>query len=374
MSTAYATYAAELSAAWARFTAPREPDAPTVVSLFAGAGGSSLGYGMAGFRELAAVEWDEHAAYCLRRNFAHVRVLHGDVHKVEPGMVDLAPGELDVLDGSPPCQGFSTSGKRQIDDPRNSLFTQFVRLLRAWLPRAFVMENVVGMIKGKMRTLFAEILAELRSCGYEVRVAVLNAAYYRVPQARERVVFVGIRSDLGVTPGHPPPVSGPLTLRAGLAGLRDPGLIERPKGSAAKIAPHVAPGRYGKHALLAAGRKGSFFNLHRTCWDVPCATVGKTFGAGITRTATWARASCAWCSPGRWSTTGANRPTSRSTSVSATASRRCSCAPWPPTCARCCRRADDPSTRHPAVTARTGGAGASLAGHARARTGPVPGA
>lgn len=278
----FATYEAEVAAAWQAHLAPREPDAPTVVSLFAGAGGSSLGYSMAGFRELAAVEWDEHAAAMLARNFPGVRVLHGDIAKVDPRSLGLSPGDLDVLDGSPPCQGFSTSGRRQIDDPRNSLFREYVRLLRWLQPRALVMENVSGMVRGQMQAVFAEIHAELRSCGYRVTAALLDASYYRVPQRRLRVVFIGIREDLGVEPGHPMPMSAPLTLRAGLRGLSSPGIVVYPSGSAAKLAPHIRPGKYGKHALKAVGKAPSFFNLHRTRWDQPCATIFKTFGAGIT--------------------------------------------------------------------------------------------
>src|SRR3990167_8578328 len=159
-----------LEAAWQDHLKPKESDAPTVVSLFAGCGGSSLGYSMAGFRELLAVEWDANAAECLRANFPDVEVYHGDVTKLEGEealyLTGLVPGQLDVLDGSPPCQGFSTAGRRQTDDPRNGLFREYVRLLGVFKPRAFVMENVSGMVKGKMRLLFVEILEELKKAGY----------------------------------------------------------------------------------------------------------------------------------------------------------------------------------------------------------------
>ena len=155
-------YLKSLEAAWAAHLEPRDKGAPTVISTFAGCGGSSLGYSMAGFRELLAVEWDDNAVETFRLNFPEVPVYHGDIGALSVEqvleMTGLKPGELDVFDGSPPCQGFSTAGKRQMDDPRNSLFKEFVRLLKGLQPRAFVMENVSGMVKGLMKLIFAEAL------------------------------------------------------------------------------------------------------------------------------------------------------------------------------------------------------------------------
>ena len=127
-------YPAHLEACWQEHLAPRAADAPTVVSLFAGCGGSSLGYSMAGFRELLAVEWDEHAVETFKANFPDVPVWQGDIAELSIEeclrLTGLQPGELDVLDGSPPCQGFSTAGRRKMDDGRNQLFQEYVRLLR----------------------------------------------------------------------------------------------------------------------------------------------------------------------------------------------------------------------------------------------------
>lgn len=194
----------------------------TVVSTFAGCGGSSLGYKMAGGKVLLACEWDKNAVETYQLNNPETDVFYGDVAMLSVDDVlrrtGIAIGSLDVFDGSPPCQGFSTAGKRQIDDPRNNLFREYVRLLRGLQPRAFVMENVSGMVKGHMRTLFAEILRELKSCGYKVRARLLNAAWYGVPQSRERVIFIGAREDLGVDPDHPMPnVARATTVREALA-------------------------------------------------------------------------------------------------------------------------------------------------------------
>lgn len=200
-------YIRELEDLWAAAHAPRLPDAPTVISTFAGAGGSSLGYAAAGFRELMVVEWNAAAAESFRANFPGIPVHHGDIAKLEVDELlantGLIPGQLDVFDGSPPCQGFSTAGTRQLDDPRNQLFRDFVRLLRGLKPKAFVMENVSGLVKSKMRPLFVEILAELKASGYQVRAAVLNAADFGVPQQRLRTIFIGARDDLGLTPTFP---------------------------------------------------------------------------------------------------------------------------------------------------------------------------
>lgn len=214
-----------LDKAWQLHLAPRLSNAPTVISTFAGAGGSSLGYSMAGYRELLAVEWDNNAVETFKLNFPDVPVYHGDIAKLTVdevlSLTGLKPGELDVFDGSPPCQGFSTSGKRVLDDPRNSLFREYVRLLRGLQPRAFVMENVSGMVKGKMKLVFAEILRELKASGYRVSARLMNAMYFNVPQSRERMIFIGIRDDLGIEPTHPKAQRKPFTFREAVYGLSE---------------------------------------------------------------------------------------------------------------------------------------------------------
>lgn len=171
-----------------------------VVSTFAGCGGSSLGYRNAGGKVLAAIEWDDNAVATYRLNHQGTPVLHRDIATVTIeellGLTGLQIGELDILDGSPPCTGFSTAGKRQFDDPRNSLFKEFVRLLQGLQPKVFVMENVSGMVKGNMKHIFAIIMRELKASGYQVRCQLMNAMYFGVPQSRERVIFIGVRNDL----------------------------------------------------------------------------------------------------------------------------------------------------------------------------------
>lgn len=210
-------YVAILEEAWYQHLAPRQNDAPTVISTFAGCGGSSLGYSMAGFRELLAVEWDQNAVDTFRLNFPEVPVYHGDIAKLSVQEVfeltGLKEGELDVFDGSPPCQGFSTAGKREMSDSRNQLFREYVRLLRGLKPKVFVMENVSGMVKGKMKLIFAEILRELKASGYKVKAVLMNAMYFNVPQSRQRMIFIGVRDDLRIEPSHPKAMANVISLR-----------------------------------------------------------------------------------------------------------------------------------------------------------------
>lgn len=155
-----------LDEGWKKHLLPRADNAPTVISTFAGCGGSSLGYSMAGYRELLAVEWESNAAKTFAYNFPEIPLYHGDICQLSTDEIlkqtGLKDGELDVFDGSPPCQGFSTAGKRDFDDSRNQLFVEYVRLLNGLMPKVFVMENVSGMVKGKMKLIFVEILKKLK--------------------------------------------------------------------------------------------------------------------------------------------------------------------------------------------------------------------
>lgn len=196
---------------------------PTVVSTFAGCGGSSLGYKMAGFKCLLAVEWDKNAAATYQKNFPTTQLFVGDIAKLSNEealrLAGVKQGELDVFDGSPPCQGFSTAGKRQLDDERNQLFREYVRLLRAFKPRAMVMENVVGMVAGKMRAIFKEICEELDDAGYKAQAKTLVASQHGAPQKRPRVVIIGVRKDFNVAPSHPPPRTMPISTEVACSGL-----------------------------------------------------------------------------------------------------------------------------------------------------------
>jgi DNA (cytosine-5)-methyltransferase 1 len=273
-----AAYSARLASAWADHLAEPKPDAPTVVSLFAGCGGSSLGYSMVGFRELLAAEWEGNAVEVFRRNFPEVQVYPGDIGKLRPSILGIPAGTLDVLDGSPPCQGFSTSGRRNLDDPRNDLFREFVRLLDAWQPRVFVMENVSGMVRGDMRAIFATALDALRAAGpgYRVAVRLVDASRLGVPQARQRLIFIGTRNGLGVAPRHPKPHRYVPTVRDAWYDLDSPGEYPPLSRKFAVLAPLIPPGRNGNEALRRAGRASGFWDKWRLRWDRPANTITKT--------------------------------------------------------------------------------------------------
>lgn len=271
--------------------AQRAERRPTVISTFAGGGGSSRGYHDAGFDERLVVEWDANACDTLRANFPNVPVYQGDIAAltVEEALrlARLAPGELDIFDGSPPCQGFSMSGTRDLGDDRNQLFREYVRLLAGLRPRAFVMENVPGMIRGKMRVVFREILGTLKGAGYRVTARVLNAASFGTPQLRERVIFIGAREDLGIDPTHPEPtVRTCPTIRKALEGVT-PDDGEAPpiklEGIALGCWVRLRPGQ----VFSKVHPRGFWFNLLKADPEKPSGTITKTakakgWGGGIT--------------------------------------------------------------------------------------------
>lgn len=277
-----AKYKEILDDAWARHLAPRDANAPTLVSTFAGCGGSSLGYSIAGFRELLAVEWDDNAVETFHLNFPEVDVFAGDIAalSVDEALqrIGLAPGELDILDGSPPCQGFSTAGKRALDDERNQLFREFGRLLSGLRPKVFVMENVSGMVKGKMKLLFVEILKDLKARGYRVSARLMNAMWYHVPQSRQRLIFIGVREDLGIDPSHPSPEARQIKAGDALVGC-EPRTFARPLARIGKQIWHTArPGQYGNNLDWAGPNK--FFNSLKVDPEKPSPTIPKNYPGG----------------------------------------------------------------------------------------------
>jgi DNA (cytosine-5)-methyltransferase 1 len=172
---------------------------PTVISTFAGCGGSSLGYKMAGFKELLAIEWESNAVETFKLNFVNVPVWQRDISTVTAKEIfeftGLKKGELDVFDGSPPCQGFSAAkGKRNVNDDRNDLSYEYIRLINELQPKVFVMENVAGMVRGKMKGKFIQIMKALKETGYDVKCTLMNSKYYEVPQMRERLIWIGVKN------------------------------------------------------------------------------------------------------------------------------------------------------------------------------------
>lgn len=172
----------------------------SVVDLFSGAGGLSEGFRQAGFFVLAGSDNDPDALATYAANFPEAQTFLGDIRTPAlKGRIRAAARQATVLVGGPPCQAFSQvrNHSRVIDDPRNSLYREFVETLRAALPLAFVMENVTGIDQMGVRE---QIVADLTIEGeYEVRAQVVDAADFGVPQTRKRLLFVGVRRGMGMS-------------------------------------------------------------------------------------------------------------------------------------------------------------------------------
>jgi DNA (cytosine-5)-methyltransferase 1 len=168
-------------------------DPATFVDLFAGVGGLTLGLERAGFRSLLAVDHWNDAVRTYLRNFSdHAAVVAGVESLSARRLAKLLPERPQWIVGGPPCQGYSTVGKRNRTDPRNRLFLEFHRIVKQLKPDGFVIENVLGL---KDMSFEEEVAAEFENIGYAVEFRVLRAADFGVPQLRRRVVFVGHRSN-----------------------------------------------------------------------------------------------------------------------------------------------------------------------------------
>ncbi len=186
---------------------------PLAVDLFAGAGGLSLGLEEAGFDVAAAIEFDPVHAAVHKFNFPDSATLCIDARKVTGGYIRqhscIGNRDIALVAGGPPCQGFSTIGKRAIEDPRNELLGEFVRLVGELNPRYFLMENVSGLAIGDHRHILDEIVTKLVDLGYKVQpYKILQAADYGTPQSRRRLILIGARQD-SECPSYPPAVYFP---------------------------------------------------------------------------------------------------------------------------------------------------------------------
>ena len=164
-----------------------------IISLFAGAGGMDLGFKNAGFDIMWANDFDPDSVKTYRRNFGNHIVL-GDIEKIRTNNM---PDNPDVVIGGFPCQGFSIANLgRSVDDSRNKLYKQMLRVIRVKKPKYFVAENVAGILTLGKGIVMQKIIKDFRSIGYKVDYKLLNAANYGVPQARRRVFIIGNRLNL----------------------------------------------------------------------------------------------------------------------------------------------------------------------------------
>ena len=167
-----------------------------VLDLFCGAGGLSCGFERAGFNIVLGIDNDKKALETFEANHNGAKSICGDITEIGYADIKNVIGDktIDVIIGGPPCQGFSLSGPRNFNDPRNKLYLSYIRLVEEIKPRAFVIENVpglVGLFNGEVKDNIIKRFTEL---GYTVKYQILCAANYGVPQNRKRVVFVGMKN------------------------------------------------------------------------------------------------------------------------------------------------------------------------------------
>lgn len=262
-----------------------------VASTFSGGGGSCLGYRMAGFKVVWANEFIPAAQATYKANHPDSFLDTRDIRKITPEeilqTVGLTVGDLDIFDGSPPCAAFSTIGQREkswgkvkrysdsaqrVDD----LFFEYSRLLKGLQPKVFIAENVSGLIKGKAKGYFIEILNELAACGYRVKAKLLDASWLGVPQSRERIIFMGVRNDLRLDPVYPKPLRYRYTLTDAIVGCEGfPSTPLKPGSKLHTLYHHATPevgGRF-EDAYKKLYGKLSYFNYSRGLWDRPARTV-----------------------------------------------------------------------------------------------------
>lgn len=191
---------------------------------------------MAGFHMLWINEFVEEARAVYRLNAAPQTVIDPrDIREITPAdvldAIGLRPGDLDLMDGSPPCASFSTAGRMEEhwgktkryssrEQRTDDLFYEFIRLLTGIQPRVFVAENVSGLVRGTSKGQFIEILGALKDAGYQVEAKMLDAQWLGVPQVRKRLIFVGVRNDLGRSPVFPKPLPYRYTVRDALPWIR----------------------------------------------------------------------------------------------------------------------------------------------------------
>lgn len=286
---------------------------PAIISLFSGILGLDLGLESAGFQIRVAVECNRHAAETIRTNRPDIAVIERRIEDVTTEEIlaaaNLRPGEPAIVTGGPSCQAFSTAGQRgSLADPRGLLFREFIRVVREAQPHFFVMENVKGIFSAAIRhrpliergpgyppltpeeelgSAFGLLLTEFQELNYYTVFDLLNAADFGVPQARERVLFMGSRDGRPMTMPEPThekrPTNGRLpwvTLQEALEGLNDPApAYKELSPSRRRYITHIPEGgnwrnlpaelqeeALGKAYVSWGGRSGFF---RRLAWNRP---------------------------------------------------------------------------------------------------------
>ena len=257
-----------------------DKDAVTCIELFAGAGGLALGLEKAGLTTLQFVEIDSSCCETLKKNRPNWNVVCEDIHNID---FTQYRGKVDIVTGGFPCQAFSYAGKKLgMEDVRGTLFYEFARCGKEVSPKVFMAENVLGLVSHDNGRTLQTILSVFGELGYKVQYQILNAAFFNVPQKRERIVIVGIREDLDVEFNYPVPNKTMMTLREGLKDCPvSEGQAYSPKKKA--VLDLVPPGGcwvdlpeevqkdfMGKSFYSGGGKRGM---ARRISWDEPCLTL-----------------------------------------------------------------------------------------------------
>ena len=284
-----------------------------IMDLFAGVGGLSYGFSkLPEFEIVAANEIEKDIATAYRLNHPDVTMINCDINNLtEEALAEALHGEqIDIIVGGPPCQSYSTLGKRQLDD-RANLFLQYKRVLMILKPKAFVFENVVGIMSMDKGRLFKQIQAEFEELGYKLKYKVLNAVDYGVPQQRERVILVGFKGENNFEyplPTHGEGLKPYVTLRQAIGDLpaiksgqsgstyayqADNDFLHFVRGAAQGLTEHSAP-KNGEHLIkimktLKDGQskddlpedirpKSGYGNTYaKLWWDRPSTTITRNF-------------------------------------------------------------------------------------------------
>lgn len=248
----------------------RTSKAPRVLSLFSGGGGLDLGFERAGAETVVCVDNDHESCKTLRFNRPHWEVFEGDIRDYVPDV-----GDIDIVIGGPPCQGFSSAGKGDPSDPRNFLWKEYFRVVDAVKPRAIVLENVSALTHAKNGDHLTGILNAFEASGYHFTMGVLNAADFGVPQARRRLIVIGLRDGLPTLP-EPTTTGSPRTVHDAIGDLEgvpyDPDFSHMPP----KHAKHVIE----RWAKLGPGEVDPNYRRGRLDPNKPSVTIRAGGGYG----------------------------------------------------------------------------------------------
>lgn len=264
-----------------------------VVSLFAGCGGTGIGLEMAGFRVRWANEFVPAAALCHQMNFPESKVNPADIRKLTGERIwaeSGIEGEIDLLEGSPPCNPFSLVGKRDqhwgedrsysdTHQRTDDLFAEYVRVLTELSPRIFIAENVPAIASGRSVGVLREALDGMQAAGYVVENRVLDAQWLGVPQRRERLFIVGIRQDVKAKHRWPVPLTYRYSINEAFATLEH-NVIE-PETDIS----HQAIGAEWRQLPLGKWSH-RYMNLQRVSLEMPCPAITQRGGYGGVATVT----------------------------------------------------------------------------------------